>query len=101
MGFPPRPVVASTDPEAARKVQDILSNSSLRLYVNDDVMGVELGGALKNVIALAVGIADRLRLGGQHQSGLDDPGPHRDCPTGGGLRLPGPRLSAAYPAWGI
>ena len=45
-------------------------NPTLRLYVNDDVIGVELGGALKNVIALAAGIADGLQLGDNAKAAL-------------------------------
>ena len=45
-------------------------NPALRLYVNDDVTGVELGGALKNVIALAAGIADGLQLGDNAKAAL-------------------------------
>ena len=44
-------------------MQDELSGPALRLYTNDDVVGVELGGALKNVIAIATGIVDGLGLG--------------------------------------
>ena len=55
---------------AAEEVQDLLMNPTLRLYVNDDVTGVELGGALKNVIALAAGIADGLQLGDNAKAAL-------------------------------
>ena len=61
-GAPTTITVASREREAAEEVQDLLMNPALRLYVNDDVTGVELGGALKNVIALAAGIADGLQL---------------------------------------
>jgi len=56
-------VAASTDPEAARLTQQALSTSAFRVYTQSDVIGVELGGALKNVMAVATGIADGLNLG--------------------------------------
>ncbi len=62
-GYPTAAVVASKEPGLAQKVQTLLSGPSLRLYTHDDVLGVELGGALKNVMALGAGISDGLGLG--------------------------------------
>ncbi|MBV6520978.1 MAG: Glycerol-3-phosphate dehydrogenase [NAD(P)+] [Gemmatimonadaceae bacterium] len=62
-GHPTAIVAASESPKAAEAVQRILSGSTLRIYTNDDVRGVELGGALKNVMAVATGIAEGLDLG--------------------------------------
>jgi glycerol-3-phosphate dehydrogenase (NAD(P)+) len=56
-------VAASTDVEAALLTQQALSTSAFRVYTQSDVIGVELGGALKNVMAVATGIADGLQLG--------------------------------------
>jgi glycerol-3-phosphate dehydrogenase (NAD(P)+) len=56
-------VAASTDPLAALLTQRALSTSAFRVYTQSDVIGVELGGALKNVMAVATGIADGLQLG--------------------------------------
>jgi len=56
-------VAASDDPEAARRTQEVFSSETFRVYTNDDVMGVELGGSLKNVMALAAGVADGLGFG--------------------------------------
>jgi glycerol-3-phosphate dehydrogenase (NAD(P)+) len=56
-------VVASENPETAREVQNIFSCPYFRLYRQDDVIGVELGGSLKNVMALAAGITDGLGYG--------------------------------------
>ena len=56
-------VAACADASAAARAQDALSSPSFRVYTNDDVVGVELGGALKNVMAVATGISDGLGLG--------------------------------------
>jgi glycerol-3-phosphate dehydrogenase (NAD(P)+) len=55
--------IAFRESALASRIQDEFSSPSLRLYTNDDVIGVELGGALKNVIAIAAGIATGLGLG--------------------------------------
>ncbi len=62
-GDPTAVVVASADREAAKEIQAEFSGPTLRLYTNDDVVGVELGGALKNIIAIAAGVAEGLGLG--------------------------------------
>ncbi len=56
-------VAASDDHAAAVRVQEACSSPSFRVYTHDDVLGVELGGALKNVMAVATGICDGLDLG--------------------------------------
>src|SRR4051812_23390981 len=62
-GDPTAITVASADRELAALVQREFSDATLRLYTNDDVVGVELGGALKNVIAIAAGVCDGMGLG--------------------------------------
>lgn len=63
-------VSAAADPETAEAVQKILMNPAFRIYANTDMVGVELGGALKNVIALAAGIADGLDMGDNAKAAL-------------------------------
>jgi glycerol-3-phosphate dehydrogenase (NAD(P)+) len=52
--------VAAVNPEVAHRVQEIFSTDYFRVYTNQDVVGVEIGGAMKNVIALAAGVGDGL-----------------------------------------
>ncbi len=60
---PTTAVVASKDIKLAKEIQDILITDRFRVYTNSDVIGVELGGSLKNIIAIACGISDGLRFG--------------------------------------
>jgi glycerol-3-phosphate dehydrogenase (NAD(P)+) len=69
-GLPAASVVASADFRAAERVQTALSSSRFRVYTNPDPLGVELGGALKNVIAIAVGACDGLNLGTNAKAAL-------------------------------
>lgn len=62
-GMPTAIVAASSDAAAAERVQLVLSSPVFRVYTNDDVTGVEIGGALKNVMAVATGIAEGVGLG--------------------------------------
>jgi glycerol-3-phosphate dehydrogenase (NAD(P)+) len=62
-GLPTLVVVASTDRAAAHQVQHEFRNRGFRLYLAHDVIGVELGGALKNIIAIAAGVVESLGLG--------------------------------------
>jgi glycerol-3-phosphate dehydrogenase (NAD(P)+) len=61
--MPTAVVAASADEEAARFVQEVFTCGYFRVYTNNDVIGAELGGALKNVIAIAAGISDGLGFG--------------------------------------
>lgn len=63
-------VSACTDEAAARRVQEIFSNTCMRVYTNPDVLGVELCGALKNVIALASGVSTGLGYGDNTRAAL-------------------------------
>ena len=69
-GIPTLVVSASRDGEAARFVQETLMNPQFRIYTSEDVIGVELGGALKNVIALSAGICDGLSMGDNTRAAL-------------------------------
>lgn len=70
LSHPTAAVVASADAEVARTLQRLLSSRQFRLYTNRDVVGVEIGGALKNVIAIATGISDGLGLGENSRAAL-------------------------------
>ncbi|HPQ40206.1 MAG TPA: NAD(P)H-dependent glycerol-3-phosphate dehydrogenase [bacterium] len=69
-GLPATAVVAGNDLDAAELAQRVFFDKTFRVYVNDDVIGVELGGALKNVIAIAAGILAGLDLGSNARAAL-------------------------------
>ena len=69
-GLPSSATVASSTPELAQKVQRWLNQQAFRVYTGTDLVGLELGGALKNVIALAAGMCDGLGLGDNAKAAL-------------------------------
>lgn len=69
-GLPAATVAASFDLAAAKQVQTIYSSEIFRVYVNQDPLGTELGGTLKNVFAIAAGVCDGLQLGTNAKSAL-------------------------------
>ncbi len=69
-GLPAAAVVASRDAGTARAAQEALSSDTFRLYTNRDLVGVEIAAALKNVIAIAVGMCDGLELGHNARAAL-------------------------------
>lgn len=69
-GLPAGVVVASDHPGLAIWVQQVVGTDRFRVYTNDDPVGVELGGALKNVLGIAAGMADGLKLGDNAKSAL-------------------------------
>jgi glycerol-3-phosphate dehydrogenase (NAD(P)+) len=68
--LPATAVAASEDPELARRVQSVFSTQWFRVYTNCDVIGTELAGATKNVIAIAAGILDGLAAGNNAKAAL-------------------------------
>ena len=69
-GLPAMAVVASDEEELSKKVQEIFTTDHFGVYLSDDIIGVELGGSLKNVIAIAAGISDGLGLGTNTKAAL-------------------------------
>ncbi|MBN8550386.1 MAG: NAD(P)-dependent glycerol-3-phosphate dehydrogenase [Deltaproteobacteria bacterium] len=63
-------VSASSDEAAARAAAELFTSDSMKVYISSDPLGVELGGILKNIIALAVGVSDGLGLGDSARAGL-------------------------------
>ena len=62
-GSPTAAVVASTNAEVRTEVQEVLRSATFRVYANDDMFGVELGGSLKNIYAIMAGLADAMGMG--------------------------------------
>ena len=69
-GLPAATVVASSNLPAAEKVQNIFASETFRVYVNEDPTGTELGGTIKNVIAIASGVCDGMKLGTNAKAAL-------------------------------
>lgn len=69
-GLPAATVVASHDQAAAQTIQLLLNSERFRVYTNADPLGTELGGTLKNVMAIAVGVCDGLKLGSNAKMAL-------------------------------
>lgn len=68
--LPTTNVIANKDIQEAQRIQELLTSSAFRIYASDDVIGVELGGALKNVIALCAGISDGYGFGDNTKAAL-------------------------------
>ena len=69
-GIPTAIVAACTDPEKAKRVQEIWSGPLFRVYTSPDPVGVEIGGAVKNVLAIAVGCSDGMGFGDNTRAAL-------------------------------
>ncbi len=69
-GLPAAVTAASTDQEVARRVQETLGSREFRVYTSTDIVGVQMGGVIKNVIAIAAGVSDGLDLGHNARAAL-------------------------------
>ena len=70
LGYPTTLVAASSNERSSKLIQEIFSSNILRVYSNKDIKGVELGGSLKNVIAIAAGICDGIGFGDNTKAAL-------------------------------
>ena len=68
--IPTAAVASSLNMKAAAKVQDLFMTSKFRVYTNDDLIGIEIGGAVKNIIALAAGVSDGIGCGDNTKAAL-------------------------------
>lgn len=70
IGMPAATVISCKDAEVAASVQKVLTSKRFRVYTNTDIVGTELGGSLKNIIAIAAGVSDGLKLGANSKAAL-------------------------------
>jgi glycerol-3-phosphate dehydrogenase (NAD(P)+) len=70
LGIPSTAVIASHDLALAKRLQKIFNSESFRIYTNSDMIGVELGGSIKNIIAIACGVCDGLGFGSNTKSAI-------------------------------
>lgn len=70
LAIPTTVVVSSENMDVAKQVQDLFMTERFRVYTNDDIVGVEIGGAVKNIIALAAGVCDGLGYGDNSKAAL-------------------------------
>lgn len=70
VGLPTATTVASDDPDFASELAELLHGETFRAYTSHDIIGVEIGGAVKNVLAIAAGIADGLQFGANTRAAL-------------------------------
>ncbi len=82
---PTATVIGALKEEVGMRLQRIISSKSFRAYTSSDVVGIEVGGALKNIFAIAAGIADGLGLGRQFEGGADHQITRRNGTTGIGI----------------
>ena len=97
-GLPSAAVIASEDHELAERLQEAINSMIFRVYVNDDLVGVELCAAAKNVIALAAGGVDGLGLGDNAKASIITRG-LVEMARLGEAEVPSRRPSAASQAW--
>ena len=99
LGRPTASVLACTDHDRARAVQEACATPYFRPYTITDVIGAEIAGTGKNIIALACGIADGLGPGTEHGRLPDHPGSERGDQTRGRTRRACRPPSPAWPGW--
>lgn len=88
-GVPTSLVASSEDSEIAKEIQNLMISDTLRIYTNDDLIGIEFGGAVKNVLAIGVGILDGKGYGDNSKAAIITRGIHemaRFCVSMGGNR---------------
>lgn len=84
-GLPTAVTIATTEPAFGQALQDAFHSETFRVYLSDDIQGVELGGAVKNVLAIAVGMSDGLGYGANARSALITRGLAELCRLGDAL----------------
>ena len=92
-------MIATEDLEVASAIQAVFTRGVFRVYINDDVIGCELGGALKNVIAIAAGIGEGLGVGDNTRAAVMSRGLAELIRLGECHGRQGRRPSPAWPAW--
>ncbi len=99
--LPATAVAAAEDDEFAKRIQSVFSTQWFRVYTNSDVIGTELAGATKNIIAIAAGILDGLAAGNNAKAALVTRGLVEITRLGVAMGAARNRPFRAWPAWAI